>query len=97
MPDILRKLQKAYNDNPVNASYLLPELIQEIERGNIIEKIYEVNSINPCEICGIKKALKCIKHDSICNKKKKYEEYRMKETNVSYPFGYPIPRPKAKE
>lgn len=74
MPDILMKLQRAYTNNPKSAVNLLPELIQEIEQGNIIEKANSQTSRNPCEICGIKKALRCIKHDTICSKKKAYEE-----------------------
>ena len=74
MSDILRRLHKVYNDDPRNAVNLLPELIQEIEQGNILEKTGDNNSINPCSICGIKKALNCIKHNSVCNKKNEYEK-----------------------
>jgi len=94
MSDILRKLQKAYVDNPMNASYLLPELIKEIEQGNIIEKTCDANTLNPCQTCGLKKALNCIKHDSVCNTKKKYEEYRISAT---YSFGYQISGSKVKK
>lgn len=74
MSDILRNLHKAYIDNPGNAADLLPELMREIEQGNIIEKICDNRMTNPCSICGIKKALKCIKHNSVCNKKREYEQ-----------------------
>jgi len=82
LSDILRNLHKAYNDNPGNAANLLPELIHEIERGNIIEKKHENMITNPCSICGIQKALTCIKHNSACNKKKEYEQIFNKDFNL---------------
>lgn len=74
LSDILRDLHKAYSDNPRNAVNLLPELMREIEQGNVVEKTCASNSTNPCIGCGIKKALKCIKHNTVCTKKREYEQ-----------------------